>query len=742
MFFTGLDDSAQCALARSFGKGAPAVARDDAFGAVPADVRPALLYRPAAARKTRDLIRQVDGRTFVARPFFQPFLPMIRARAPWMPAALALAATLLVAAFVLRGMAGKTHRTGRALLLCGGLLVFWVLLDPWLVHFPLGPYAEGPATLFAMLALAIAFASGFPGEPSRSRPASELASGVVEGLLLGLSATFHPTLAAYAVPIALFSILRRGSGLHTAMLALGALAGLSPLALSTRYITAPYGNFLHVGTLCKMIRGSADIRALALALAGSIPIGAVGLALAHSQRLRVVTARPRIRSSAAIVSGLVAVLALGLACLHPASRQALGTDIGDFLPALPHLVAAIVLALAWRRPATCALLAGCTLAALPFFIVQGQEIHVGIWSLRRAFPPFALLSLAALLGAFETDAAEASSPELFRRRAAFRRGWALLLMPAAMFQLCRMSPWDTIGERGAAALVDAVEQRLDEGALYLFERIPEAAPFAGLPNREVFGLNDRVSNALGHAAVVRWLRVEAEMRPVYVVALRDVAGTVLDGGIVLVPEGKPIVGEIRRSYGRTFRDARPGTTRRVFTFLRVCPADSSAGREAVSRGIELSPGAASPFGLTPGAWDIPRRGREGRWAADGAAFWGPIPQPGDTMRVRVRATWWTREGTNAPVQRLRIEPPYAGISMEAELAPSPDPSDLVLDITRFPLHDSSGTSASVSVSEGGEAVRREPSCSGFGLYRIRGEETYDERGFPPALIAEIHAVRL
>ena len=504
---------------------------------------------------------------------------------------------------------------------------------------------------------------------------------------------------------------------------LGVTVGLVPLLLSTRYVTAPYGNFLDSATLRAMVRRSPDIRALVLALAVALPVGVAALALAHAPRLRAFVARPRVRTAIAFVSGLTFVFALALAYLHPAARRALATDSGDILLAVPHIVAAIAMTLVWRRPSTCALLAGCALAALPFFVIQGQEVHVGIWSLRRALPPFAILPLAAFFGAFETDAEEAAAETLSGRRALLRRWWIWLLVPAVLLQMRRMAPVATVGEVGATALVDAVEERLQPGALYLFERIPETAPFAALPEREVFGLNDRLSNELRHGRVARWLRREAGKRPVYAVAFRPVERPIPCSGFVLVPEGEPVAGTVRRAYGKTFREARMSETTRTFTFLRVWPAKSPEGQGALAGGVALDPGAPLPFGLVRGAWDIPRRGRSGRWAADGAGFWGPVPAPGETVRFRIRASWWTRDGTNAPPQTLRLEAPFAGTATSAVLAPSSDPAEIVLDVTRD-----------------ADATARAETSGGMGVYRLRGSSVYNESGYPPALIAEVHAI--
>ena len=196
VLFTGLDDSAQSMLARSIERGAPLVYRDEAFAAVPPEVRPALLYRPGLPRKTRDLAHQLDPATCEARPFFQPFLPWQRAHLPLLPLALGFAVVLVLGFHAIYG----TH--WRQL----GIFAFFQLmavvaaalfLVPWIPRFALGPFAEGPATVFAAFALALAFVAG-----------GSAAAGAATGLCLGLAATFHPTLALYAVPVALFAVLR------------------------------------------------------------------------------------------------------------------------------------------------------------------------------------------------------------------------------------------------------------------------------------------------------------------------------------------------------------------------------------------------------------------------------------------------------------------------------------------------------------------------------------------------------
>ena len=704
VFFTGLDDTAQTVLARSLRAGAPLVGRDEAFAAVPPEVRPDLLYRPAAAHRTRDLAREVDPATCEARPFFQPFLPWQRAHLTGLPVLL----VMLVGYAAERGMRSGGARDRPPLpfpvfLTCFVLAAFAFL--PWFGRFAAGPYSEGPATLLAAFALALSFLGSDPDVPS--------GYAALAGFALGLAVSFHPILAVWSAPIALFSILRHGRFRHTLALALGVALGLLPLIWSTTCVTAPYGNFLRPAELRAMISGSADIRALAIGLAAALSVGAAVLAAAHAPRLRALAARPRIRTGIAALCAATVALAIAAALRHPAARRALDADFDGLLAAVPGLVAAVAFAFVWRRPASCFLLAAGAVASLPYFVVQGQEVAVGLWSLRRSLTPLTLFSLAAALAAFETDDEEASLPP--PERAARRRVRAVLLVLLALCavtQLIRFRAVTRSAEEGGLELVQRVRARMLRSGLYLFDHFPHAAPFASQPRLTAFGLNEGVAKTLAHGRVVAWLRDECERRPTFVVSSDRISETILEDGLALVPQGEPVTGTVVHPVGRTFGTARPEGRTLSFTFLRARPA--AAGDTTT---IAFN---HSPFGLA-GAWDVPRRGRPGRWAAEGAAFWGPVPAPGGTVEIEADVSWWTREGTNAAPQRLRVEPPFPGAAAEAVLVPSRDFRRVVLRLTRDAADDTN--------------------LPASGLYRLSGSEHYDERGFPPSLVACFRRLR-
>ena len=717
VFFTGLDDSAQTALAHSLEAGAPLLYRDEAFAAVPPEVRPDLLYRPGLPRKTRDLAHQLDPATCEARPFFQPFLPWQRAHLPQLPFALAVLAFFVPA--VLSGFSAGWPRPNLGALVQTILLaVSAVFLVPWIPFFAFGPYAEGPATLLAACALVWSFASG----------GTHPWTGAVPGVLLGLAATFHPTLALYAVPIGLFAVMRAGRWRHTLALALGAAAGLAPLVLSTLFVCAPYGTFLHPAALRRMIGQSADVRALAVALALAVPSGLLLVALAHAPRLRAAAAHPRVRAAVAAAAGAAILFTAAAAWLHPAAHRALLRDADGIVRALPAIAAAVAMALWSRRPSTCALLAGCALAALPFFVIQGQEVHVGLWSLRRSLPPFALFPLAACVGAFEISPEEEASGAVFVRRAWTRRGWVLLCFACAVAQGIRIPPVGLAGgEAGADAIVRQVSSRLQPDGLYLFDRFPDASPFASRPGLAVFGLNGHAANTLAHDRVVRWLGDECAKRPVRVVSpCRDLReepapsrpSTVLESGIALESdEAAAVRGRTRRLVGKTFGTSVVEERPLAFRFFRVRPAERGDSTEILF--------THSPFGLS-GAWDASRHGKDGRWARVGSGFWGPVPEPGGAVELEFETAWTPPPGTDWPVQKLLVIPPW-----KAEPAVLDVRADAGRHVLRATVTRPAGDTADIPPS----ALWR------FSTTRVYDPAAYGIKGYPPDLAVPVYRLR-
>ena len=708
-FFTGLDDSAYTLLATAEARGFPMAFHDETFSAVPPDVRQDLLYRPDMPRKTRDRSHWIRFETLDAVPYFQPFLPWQRAHLPGLAPVLGLLAFLLAAFHSLAGAGWRGPSSPPAALQLALLAIAAPLLVPWIPRFACGPYADGMATVFAAFALSLSFVSSRAGA----------GIGAVSGLCLGLATTFHPPLAAFAVPIALFGILRRGSWRYTLALAAGSAAGLAPLVWSTLFFVAPYGNFLDPAVLRAMIAGSPDIRALAFGLAAAVPVGAVIVLFAHVPRFRAFAARGNVRTAIAVACVVVVAAAVSAVRAIPAAHRAFGFDRDGILPSLLPLVAAAAMAFRSRRGATCALLAGCALASVPFFVIQGQEVPVGLWSLRRSLPPFALTALAAFLGAFEIAAEEAGDRTLFRRRALRRRAWVLLAAACAVAQSARI-PLGALrgGERGGAALLAAIDAKLEPGAICLFDYFPFAAPSAALdPRRAVFGLAEGVGRRLGHGRALAWLRSECTNRPVLAVASVPVAETVLEDGVALVPEGAPANGTLAMFDGPTFRTSAPRSHAVSLTFLRVRPAAPGDGTAlAVSH---------SPFGLVA-PWDVPRGGKPGRWARQGSGFWGPVPEPGKAVEFEIEAGWTPPPGVDWPAQTLRVQPPWPSGPVEFCVPAGAGRATLRARFER-----------SADDSEDRGAV---------GVWRLSTSRAYDPAahgigGYPPDLVVPVYRLR-
>ena len=727
VLFTGLDDSCYSILARSGTPGLVGPVRDVAFEQVPEAVRPDVLYRPAAARKTRDLAHQLaeepqgaggtggERPVLVAKPFFPPFLPLQRALFPRLPLALALAVFAVVALGPGRDACAPLRgRAARALLAACGA-VGAATLTPWHTpHYLAGPFAEGPATLFAALAMALSFA-----------PRSGALRGGAVGFLLGLSATFHPTLAAYAVPVAAFSVLRSGRPRHVLALAAGAAAGLAPLVWSTLCVTAPYGNFLSPRVLAEMIRGSRDIAALASALVVAVPGGLALAALSLSPRARAFFDRDGARTAVAAASALAAAGAAAAVFAIPAARAGFSRAAAPLAFAAPFLLAALALAFAKRRGASCALLAFCAWAAVPFFVVQGQEVHVGLWSLRRTLPPAVLCSVAAACAALER-----ASPRDGARRAALFA--ALGRAAAALAAVCGCASLaatparlafvpprgDAAFREAVAARIGAVAAREGAGPLLLFDSFRHGAPFAAERGRRAFCLADAVSRRADPSRVAGWLLAEARAgRPAYVVSSQARGAPVAEDGFSLVPEGEPVRGVLTRVGGRGWDRAAVSGREVAAAFLRVVPDGPESPRRFA---LDFSAYDAFPFGLR-GGWAAPRPGKPGRWASDGAAFCAPVPPPGGAVEIRVRAAWTPPPELGDAPQTLRLVPPFpCDGAPEAELAPGRGGASL-----RFVARRRSDDDAPRGAS---------------GAWTLRAARAFDAEGFPPRLAAQVFRI--
>ncbi len=729
VWFTGLDDSCYSMLARAGRDGLLRPVRDAVFETVPEAVRPDLLYRPAAARKTRDLAHQLRG--FYARPFFQPFLPLQRAVLPRLPLSLALAVFAAVALGPGRGLrAAPTRRDGNpesseqgprpasavrraAWIVCGAIGA--AALTPWhSPHYLAGPFAEGPATLLSALAMALAFAPG--GGAGR---------GAVIGLALGLSATFHPTLAAYAVAVAAFAVLRSGRLRHALALAAGAAAGLAPLVGSTLYVTAPYGNFLSPRKLAEMMHGSRDIAALAAALGLAAPAALVVAAAALVPRARRFFDRGAARAAVAAASAMaVAGAAVAIASL-PAASAGFARTAPSLVWSAPFFAAALALALAKRRGAACALVALCAWAAVPFFIVQGQEVHVGVWSLRRSLPPVVLCSVAVACAALERasprDGARfaAASATLGRFVVALAAACGCASVAATPARFAFVPP------RGDAEFREAVSARAGaiaarEGAepLLLFDSFRFGAPFASEPGRAAFCLADAVTRRAFPARVAGWLAAEARAgRPAYVVASLARSLPIAEDGFSLVPEGAPVRGVLSRADGRGWDRARVSGREVEAAFLRVAPDGPEAPRRFA---LDFSAYDALPFGLR-GGWAMPRRGKPGRWASDGAGFCAPVPPPGGVVEIEMRVAWTPPRELGSEPQVLRLVPPFpCDGPVEAVLAPGRRGETLRFAARRSP-DDAAPRGAS-------------------GVWTLRAARVFDADGFPPRLAAQVFRI--
>ncbi|MBR1836271.1 MAG: hypothetical protein IJ783_03200, partial [Kiritimatiellae bacterium] len=282
-------------------------------------------------------------------------------------------------------------------------------------------------------------------------------------------------------------------------------------------------------------------------------------------------------------------------------------------------------------------------------------------------------------------------------------------------------PAEDGAERGAGELADAVFRLMHPAGLYVFDNIADASPFAVFPEVCAFGLNsDAVAN-VGHAPVADWIRAETRAkRPAYVIVSHETTRPVADDGIVLTPVDIVVRGEIRCVRGKTFGSAVDTVSEKTFSILSVFPPEEGRFRGAFAEKYVFDPEAAPPFGLVRGGWDVPRRGKEGRWACDGAEFYAPVPAPGKSIDIEFAAEWFTGDKEDAEPQELRLDLPFRGECTVATVPHKRGASLLRWTVSR--AADDSGDAPLVD------------------KYAIRASRRLDAPGYPPALAARFVAV--
>lgn len=693
--FTGLDNMTYRQLAHAFLDGRGFHDPDAVLEQVPESLREDFLYhRGPAGRPTRDRAFQLAGwRSVQTQPFFMPMLSLAAAGlepvlAPERFVPLVGAwwlALVLAAAFCVGGGWGLAA----AAALAAG--------TAWPAWFLRGFYAEGVGALLIAGVVAVSAVRPLRG-----------GMGAWAGFALGLAVSYHPTLVALSVPVALGLVLEGGKWKSALGIAAGLLAGLFPFWALTRWVCQPYGNWTHWQGALQMLSFSPEHQAIALVLGGGALVSAAALWAGFRPPVRRWILRVDARMSPA---GWWAVFALPLVGMFGVPGYA-GDAIrggaaavwsGIRWPYALLLLAGAVAVTSGRRPVRERFwLAALCGAATFFFFLKGVEVPVGLWSQRRFLP--VPLAAIALLAAPLSAALEAIRGPRVRLLAV-----AALLAAGAANGVRWPAAFATVNEQGASEWTREMAERMGTDRWVVFDYYPHSVPYAAGLKHRVLGLGQ--TSWRWWSDVADWLSERAASEDVWVVT--SSAPCPLEEKFRF-EEVFAKTGRFPVASAKAFFPAVRGervVEHRVLRVVPLLPGETAAQDKTLDD---------SPIGLR-GRWGNPQNAGEGRlarWSRAGSGVVGPVPPPGGRVAFRIECAFWgpTPDWTN---QTLCILPPWGGEPARAEVANGWQTLDVPLD---RPADD--GDRAGAGIYELNVDVPYNP--QDFGL-----------RGYPPDLGVQI-----
>lgn len=658
--FQALDCSAFRNMARAFIAGRGFHDRDAALEELPLELRRWTLMHSGAfeggERPTRDRSFQLDSlETPTTRPYFYPLLPLAMAAigavggiaaGDFFVPIVSLAFWFGMALFMGAGAGWRGVLLSAALALASPL-------PAWL-----GRGAHLEAVSAALLGVAALHWFSLPaGKPAN--PASFFA--------VGLAVSYHPLMILPALPIGLGLLTTCGVRRERATAAIAGLIGVVPLFVLTAAVCAPYGalNWPAIrGALVHnpFIRPAAVVFALLMA--------AVAVALSVRSPAEWWARLPPIRWPLAfmLLAGCVAptlVLRLGGAGASLAGSVSQGfREWLDGLQLPMSLLLVLLSVIAVRQPGAererwLLLAVGLTLPA--FLHVKGLE-PMGLWSQRRLLVSWQLGVLALGAAASAWMAADLS-------RRGFARVFQVVLPVAGLLAglhnpIRWPAPYLTQFDRGADELVEAMEQDLN-GAMSFFEYHTHSLPFAVLPGRRAFGLNENAAAALPSFAA--WIRQRCATEPVLWVAASGNPG--IEDGVRLVTlrEHLAILDRARS------RSALPAERRPSELRLQILRAEPLAAGDEAALDISFDADARNlnrPRLALRGPWgrggirikDSDGGIRTGRWTRVASAVIGPVPRSGGAVRVTIEGGAARDDGRDHQI--LSVIPPWNGPALD------------------------------------------------------------------------------
>lgn len=653
--FQGLDASAYRLMAKSLRDGRSLRGADRVLQEVPLDSRPYLLLNPREdGRLTRDRSFEVESVTTCrTKPFFYPFLPLCMnglrdltggwAKDFFVPVSGMIFAVTLV--MIAARMGGAVPGVLVSLmLLVGSPLVAWLFR---------GAYTETLSGI--LLSMAILPWLGRGGTPP--------GASWVQFFAIGLAVSFHPVMIVLAVPLAgALCWESADSWKRLSMFAAALAAGFLPILLLTAFVATPYGS-VDRANLSYILTHSASIRPTlaAVCLLGGLVVFAQFFRKRVMSWLSLAGWRHHVLSLA-----LLAVWTLPCLLAVRYWEQGQGPTVwrgwDEMLNGLqwPLGVTLLILCLATLvsrdrlREKTCLTIVFLT---LPLFLYLKGAEHMGLWSQRRLVASL-LLVLVCCLPAGVMLAARALEPG--RWKALRYLAVVLVVVAVSGHNAARWpAPYVVRYEKGSDAWVDRVARSMGN-RLTFFDYHPYSVPFAVMETTRAIGLSERGYDGL--PGIARWLSERARSEEVLWVTAYANPG--LEDGVLLEEISRENV-RLERAHSKAVLPAEFRERVIDMRVLRAVPLTNATPAAAVHKILDVGPLALrGPWGRS----DVPLRTAEGqslpaRWTREGCGIVGPVPRPGESVRLTLVASACRKDP--AACQTLRISPPWSTHAVEA-----------------------------------------------------------------------------
>jgi hypothetical protein len=538
---------------------------------------------------------------------------------------------------------------------------------------------------------------------------------------LGLAVSFHPVLLVLALPLFVVAVIGSpGTFGHLAGSALFFAAGIGPLLLMNAFICQPYGSF-GIQSLVFHYRVSASHRITTIfGLAGLI-VGGVLLGMRFRwkrwaeghQRFGLI-----LRWS---LLTLLAVVPLCLALLYWSERGLVsggmlelwrGTRRAFGLVLLLSAVAVLVQG-AWRARVALALM----LATLPVFAYLKGAEQMEMWSQRRVLPALVLGMVALLPAGAQTLRPLTSGTWRWRKWAV--AAVCLLLLGLGTSNARRWpAPYLVRADKGAWDWTAAIRAEIGT-RLVFFDYYPASVPLAADGRTRALSPGmERPEESL--PGLMRWLGAQARSQDVWLVTAYANPG--LEDGVALKTLGKRSA-SFDRVESKGCLPAWSREKRMDWTLTRVEPLATNDPPPALRKIMDGSPltlrGPWVYFNIeipTPGGRKLPAM-----WSREGSAVIGPVPSPGQSVRMMIGAA----SGRKGP-QTLCIQPPWTTNAIPVVVGPEYGETELTIPRPEVPAGET-------------------PPTGTTGLYRLHAATPYDpaQDGIPGPehdLGALIHSV--